>query len=64
MDIENLSSAALSGFEASLAFNQGINPSNLTVQIPDISGQESVAITVDDLFVLVVMITIIMYWPN
>ena len=51
MDIENLSSAALSGFEASLAFNQGINPSNLTVQIPDISGQESVAITVDDLFV-------------
>ena len=51
MDIENLSSAAVSGFEASLTFNQGINPSNLTVQIPDISGQESVTITVDDLFV-------------
>ena len=51
-NIANTSVSSISAFDASLVFGDGIFPSNLTLSIPDIAGQDSVSVTVNDVFIV------------
>ena len=52
LNIKNTLSSISSAFEASLNFNEGIYPSSQTVSVPDIAGQDSVLVAVDDIFII------------
>ena len=56
LNLKNTSSSISSAFEASLYFIEGIYPSSLTVSVPDIAGQDSVLVAVDDIFLSLIHI--------
>ena len=50
--VKNSSSTLVNGFEGTVSFNGGVYPENISISFPDIAGQDSAIVNINDIFIV------------
>ena len=52
LNVKNSSSTVVNGFEGTVSFSGGVYPENSSISFPDIAGQDSAIVNVNDIFII------------